>query len=297
MDPVAGELSLFLDGASMLAEDLSSLGASDAWIWPTIFAPQLHACSMVRPAAKIAGCIHFEPTFQAANGRMWWRYGFIRAQRADLSTNIGVTGPRLQSEFVPLTVTGKIDCFPVPHDGALTGSAKTALRRIGFFGHQRLDKGASLLPALVPRLLQHGYQIVLHDSGGLVRAEDAPGLTVLGYVPSLAEEIAKCDLIVAPYDPTAYRQRNSGVVWDAVASGVPVIVPSGTAPGRLVEQTGAGRTVMSLSVDEIYRAVLRVEQDYHQISGAALAASKHWRDTQGVKRFVATLLRDPPSVL
>ena len=297
IDPVAGEISFLLDGASALAKDLSQIGKYDLWLWPSLFAPQLYACSLAAPAARIAGCIHLEPGFQALNGRIWWRYAFLCVERAKLRANIGVTTPLLEEEYAPLTATGRIECFPVPHDGAPTVIRKAGVTRIGFFGDQQLRKGRTLIPALVTRLLQDGFQVVLHDSGDRVRAENTPGLTVLGYLPCLADEIAKCDLVIVPYDPTQYRLMGSGIVWDAIASGVPVIVPADTGPGLLVNETGAGKTISVVSIDAICRAIADVQQNYEQISIAAFEASQHWRTTQGVKAFVAAMLRDTTSTL
>ena len=292
IDPVAGELSMFLDGAVVLVEDLRRIDECDLWFWPSLFAPQLHACSLAGRAPRIAGCIHVAPRFKAVNGPMWWRYAFVSAQRVNLRTNIGVTGPLLQKAYAPLTATSQIECLPVPHDGAPTGVRKTGLTRIGFFGHQRRSKGAVLIPELVSQLLRAGFQIVLHDTTGSVRVENAPGLTVLGYVPSLAEEIAKCDLVIVPYDQAEYRLMGSGIVWDAVASGVPVIVPSNTGPGLLIEETAAGKTISAVSADAICCAVNYVQQNYEQISMAAFEASRRWHTTQGAKPFVAAMLRD-----
>ena len=293
IDPIAGELVCFLDGAAALAADLRQIGECDLWFWPSLFAPQLYACSLAAPAARIAGCIHVDPGFKNVHGRMWWRYAFLVAQSTSLRTNIGVTGPLLQKEYAPLTATGRIECCPVAYDGAPTGTRKTGVARIGFFGHQRRNKGVTLIPELVPRLLRDGFQVVVHDSGNKLRVGSAPGLTVLGYLPSLAEEIAKCDLVILPIDPTAYRSMGSGIVWDAIASGVPVIVPSGTAPGLLVEETGAGKLTSAISVDAICRAIIDVQQNYEQISVAAFEASRRWHTTQGVKLHVAAMLRDP----
>ena len=82
-------------------------------------------------------------------------------------------------------------------------------------------------------------------------------------------------------------------MWDAIASGVPVIVPSGTAPGLLVEETGAGRLTSDVSVEAICHAVIDAQQNYEQISTAAFEASRRWHTTQGVKPHVAAMLRGP----
>ncbi len=290
IDPVCGELTAFLDGALMLAADLRGVREAEMWMWPTLLAPQLFACTVARPKAALSGCVHVEPTFRAPNGRMWWRYAFLKAREAGLRPNLGVNVPALASEYSPLAGEGEVKCFPIAHDGAPSGACRTALRKIGFFGHQRREKGTGLLPALVPRLLQDGYEVVVQDSGDQVGAMAAPGLTKLDYVPSVADEIAKCDLVVAPYDPVAYRVRGSGIVWDSIASGVPVILPARTEMGSLVESTGAGKLVESLEAEDVYRSILEARRDYATIARAAFEASQAWRGTHGVRRFVSAML-------
>jgi hypothetical protein len=108
IDPIAGEVSVFLDGAALLVEDLRRIDECDLWFWPSLFAPQLHACSLVGRAPKIAGCIHIAPGFGAVTGAMWWRYAFLSAKRINLRANIGVTGPLLQKAYASLTASGQI---------------------------------------------------------------------------------------------------------------------------------------------------------------------------------------------
>lgn len=296
VDRVAGELILFLDGAALTAQDLRTVRDADAWMWPSIFSSQLYACTMLGTTMPMSGCVHVEPTFMASGGPAWWRFAFLKAHQARLRMNIGVAGPMLQNEYAPLTAAGHIRCFPAAHDGAPSGRAKTALGKIGFFGHQRHDKGVGMLPALVPRLLKDGHEVVVHDSGNLVRADATPGLTVLGYVPSLATEIARCDLVVVPYDPVAYRARESAIVWDALSSGVPVVVPAGTASSALVLSTGAGRTFSGGSAEHVYEAIKAAEREFDQIAAAAFAACLKWRETRGVKHFVAAMLENDRAI-
>ena len=296
VDRVAGELILFLDGAALIAQDLRTVRDADTWMWPSIFSSQLYACTLLGSTTPMSGCVHVEPAFMASSGPVWWRFAFLKAHQARLRMNIGVGGPMLQKEYAPLTAVGQIRCFPAAHDGAPSGHAKTALRKIGFFGHQRDVKGVGILPTLVPRLLKDRHEVVVQDSGNLVRADAMPGLTVLGYVPSLAREIARCDLVVVPYDPVTYRARESGIVWDAISSGVPVVVPAGTASSALVQSTGAGTTFPGSSAEQVYEAIKAAERDFDQISAAAFAACLKWRETRGVKHFVAAMLENDGNV-
>jgi len=293
IDLLSGEITSFLDGAVTLAEDLTRVEKAELWMWPSIYAPQLYACALAKPSVALSGCIHTEPTFMAPNGRMWWRYAFLKAREAGLMLNIGAHLPALEQEYSPLTSDGRISRFPVAHDGAPSGVRKTELRKIGFFGYQRPEKGAALLPSLVPQLLHDGHEVIVQDSGEFVRAIPTQGLTVLPYVPSLADEIAKCDLIVAPYDPAAYRTKGSGIVWDALASGVPVIAPAGTAIGTLVQSNGAGILFGALEADDVYRSILEARRNYERISRAAFRASLEWCSRHGIRHFVSAMLAKP----
>ena len=290
IDAISGELTIFLDGAVSHARALGSVRQADVWLWPTMLASHLYACALVKPEAMISACIHFPPSYMAQHGNMWWRYAFLKAKQAELKLDAGVPLPILQKHYARLSGRDDIRLLPVAHDGVRTSGRKTRLKKIGFFGAQRPEKGSHLLPELISKLLQDGYQVVLHDSGNLVQAKKSADLTVLGYVPSLPEEIAQCDLIVLPYHPEAYRNRGSGVVWDAIASGIPVVAPANTSPGRWVAELGTGKLFVLFTADDIYRAIKEVDSQYAGIAGKAFAASERWLETHGVKNFVRAIL-------
>jgi hypothetical protein len=293
IDPVSGELRVFLDGALMLTEDLGRVDAADAWIWPSLFAPQLHACALLKTRAQVSGCIHMEPTFMATHGRMWWRYAFNRARTADLRLNLGVTIAELEREYSVLEGEGRISLWPVAHEGLPISQAKARLNRIGFFGHQRAEKGVGVLEPVISRLLREGFEVVLQDSSDRSHVVEIPGLLTLGYVPSLAAEIARCDLIVLPYDPVAYRLKGSGVAWEAIASGIPLTGPAGTPIGSLAMSTGAGTLFVALTPDEVCRAVLEARDNYRRIADAAFETSRTWRAKNGFGNFVSAMLGNP----
>lgn len=62
-DPLAGSLSLFIDGAKAVAEDLRTVKDFDLWLWPSLFASHLLACADASPPTLVSGCIHVEPEF------------------------------------------------------------------------------------------------------------------------------------------------------------------------------------------------------------------------------------------
>lgn len=293
IDPVAGELLGFIDVAMALAEDLQGTAKADLWLWPSLFHAQLYACTLVRPNAAIAACIHSEPDFMYSQGASFWRYAFIKAGHAGLRLNLGVAGPVLQQEYQALFGKGaRVHSLPAPTSGYPASAARTVLKRIGFFGFHRSEKGLQVIPELISVLLREGYEVLLHDSASVFDSGQIAGLTRIGYVPDLAAEVAKCDLIVLPYDAKAYRSMESGIVWDALASGVPVVVPGDTAPARRVLADCAGKIFHFLTVDSIHQAIVDAKMDYATIAAAAFQASRKWKQTQGVANLVQALTRD-----
>jgi glycosyltransferase involved in cell wall biosynthesis len=290
VDPVAGELLGFIDVAVALAEDLRATAQADVWLWPSLFHAQLYACALLRPEAAISACIHTEPGFMSSQGPACWRYAFIKASQAGLRMHMGVPGPVLQQEYDVLFGSQQlVQLLPLPNQGHPSNAPRTHLKTIGFFGHQRQEKGIENLPALISALLNEGYQVLLHDSGNAFGSEQLPGLTRIGYVPDLAAEIAKCDLAVVPYEATAYRSKESGIVWDALASGVPVVAPHATAPGLRVLSCGAGKVFHFPTLDSIHRAIVEARADYQQIAAAAFRAGRTWRETQGIAKLAHAL--------
>lgn len=291
LDPIAGDLMLFVEGAAMLAEDLQRVAPSDLWMWPSFTAWQLYGCSLLETSCNMSACVHQEPTFNSPNGNIWWRYAFITAMRAKLRLNFGATTQALVNDYAGLTSGQRINRFAVAHDGVRCVRPRARPTRIGFFGYQRQEKGVEILPWLVPQLIRDGHEVVMHDSGGMVQVEASDRLTVLGFVPSLVQEIAKCDLVVTPYFAERYRSRGSGVVWDSIASGVPVIVPDATACGAMVRALGAGKTFATPSADAVYGAIRAARDDYPAIAKAACEASKRWLESEGSRHHAAAMLQ------
>ena len=291
-DSVAGAIIKNLDGGRLTANELMKTRAADMWLWPSLYSHQLLACAMTKTKALISGCVHHPPGFFSPEDTAWWRYGFMRARKAGLNLKVGAIEPVTASLFVPLTVDGKFLLFPFPNDGPQTVVEHQTAKTIGVFGSQREEKGALFLRPLLEKLAADGYEVILHDSsqndsdyGELL------GVVRLGYVMDLDAEIAKCDLVLVPYHPDSYRHRGSGIVMSALANGIPVVAPFGSAPGKLVEQTGAGTLFTTYSLDSIYAAVQSAINGYAAIAKAAYGVGCQWQEQHGIKKFMDAMIQ------
>lgn len=291
LDPYAGELMAYQTQTRMLAEDLHALASADVWLWPTLMAAQLKACAEVRARALVAGCLHTPVVSEEyPNGTMWWRDALVAANHAQLRLRLGAFEPEHRYEYLPLTTDGAFEMFPCYFEGVPAQAARTDMRTIGFFGQLRVEKGESLIPALVESLLPRGYQLVVQSSGRTMALPDHPGLKTLDFVPNLADEIARCDLVVLPYLPNRYRRKSSGVLMDALASGVPAVVPFDTTLGRWIDRTGAGTQFVRPDVAQVLAAIDQARAHFPRIAQAAFQTSVMWRSRHGFDRFVQAML-------
>lgn len=288
-DPLSGGLAQFIDGARATAEDLGTLDGFDLWVWPSLFASHLLACADVSPSVPVAGGVHFEPDFDLPQGRTYWRYAFSRAMAAGLSLSTGVDTPELAAAYAPLCPESPPRLWPLFCDGEAPRQ-RTQMERIGFFGQQRPEKGSKLISAIVAKLLEYGYQVVLQDSSGLIQPGTQEGLEILGHVEDLGEQIRRCDLVVVPYHEDAYRIRGSAIVWEAIANGVPLVAPDRTSSGNLIAALGCGRLFGEFSTESIVNTIRLVHAQYRVASSLAQVAARRWSDHHGIRRYVDRLL-------
>ena len=186
----------------------------------------------------------------------------LAAQDAGLRLTLTSVEGELRHRFMRFVPDGRFAVVPHPVDGPPIPERKMALKRIGFFGHQREEKGASMMDMLLQRLVDDGYAITFHNSDKDFPFPDVAGIDRLDYVENIAVPIAACDLVVLPYAIKRYQARGSGILMECLALGVPVTAPIGTLPGRIVEQSGVGPLFRANSVKPIYGAVKAAERHY-----------------------------------
>ena len=295
LDPIAGDLLLYERATTVLAEDLAQAREADLWLWPSIFASHLNACAAARRGVPVAGCVHTEPEPSVGSiSPLLWRHAFLNAKRRGLPLRIGGIEPEHRHAYLPLTAEERFETLPIPHEGKPVAEPRAALRTIGFLGHQRGEKGAGMVPELARLLIEDGFRVVAQDSGGKLRIPDHPSVVKLGYVKDITDAILQCDLVVLPYTPQRYRIKGSGILWESLASGIPVVAPFATAPGNWIEQTGAGTLFTHGTEESIREAVLRARANYPQIAAAAFAASREWPRTHGVGHFIREMIKPVP---
>lgn len=292
LDPIAGEMVNYCDQTRVLANDLKSVGVADLWLWPTFFAQQLNACAELGWHTPVVGCVHQDPGIaQKSVGSMLWRHAMLEVKKKALPYIVGTNERELLHRFMHVVPGNGFPLIPYPCDGFPVSEPKKSLRRIGIFGAHRAEKGVNILDRLVIELLTGGFEVVLHDSKGVLNVENRDGLKYLTFAENLAVEIADCDLVVLPYSINAYQGHGSGILAECLACGIPVVGPVGTLPGRTIAEFGAGVLFAEFSVQAILAAVKLANASYVKYANAAYAASRIWANVNGTGHYVNSVLR------
>jgi putative methyltransferase (TIGR04325 family) len=202
--------------------------------------------------------------------------------------------------------------LPYPAVAPLRNRAGARPVVIGILGHQREERGYAILPELAATLLQAHPEIrlliqtvqaagppetalalaELAASDARVRLEPRPAGRALW-----AELLEAADLVLCPYRPELYAASFSSVAVEALANGIPVVVPARTTMAALLQDCGeAGTLFDQFDVASIADAVRRALESFDRIATAAHEAGRDWPRAHGPERMVDQLLSLVPAM-
>jgi glycosyltransferase involved in cell wall biosynthesis len=202
--------------------------------------------------------------------------------------------------------------LPIPFRTRLLGNPSRQGRPlcVAFFGDVREEKGFHWLPGLVDALMEEHVatgRVRFLIQASLVRPEDEPlcraalaelrkyaedRVELVGLNGPLAPDryyqlVSQADLLLCPYHPETYRCRSSGTLTEAIAAGIPTVVPRGTWLARQ-QPPGSGET---FDDRESFLAAVRRICDHHAPYHAqALAGRGAWLERHSPERLVRALL-------
>lgn len=283
VDPYEG--AGFDVASTALAADLAGLPDADLWLVPTLTLGLAGALAKMAKTPWIAACIHHDPAYTGASDVAHWCTALAELQ-VHGKTALGTTTSALAQAYTQLSGL-PIDLWPLAHDGHRALQPRRSLRTVGILGHQRAEKGLLLIPDLVQGLRGLGLNVLLHDTIGQLQDPGLPGVqTVHGFVLDFNELLRHCDLVITPNDSASYRLGGSGVVWEALASGIPVLAPRHTFSGQWALQTGGGLCFDTVTPSAIVQSVVQAQAVYAQLAAAAFTCSQNWPQEHGVARFL-----------
>jgi glycosyltransferase involved in cell wall biosynthesis len=319
-DPVAGRFDDFRVLNDTLAEDLGMLprawlGATDCAVATTVnemhllgYAAWIKALGPRDAPLLVLHLLLPSGIAMAGMGRasvedeqqaLFYRLGFRMAEAPGAAVHLFAAGPQYAAEFGWLR-GAPVPAFPLPCSPSPSGRRGPSPMALLHVGDVKPEKGTHLVPRLAElvgtalpdwRLVAHANPSATSREALAVAeqlrsaARKVPQLDVrLGRLEERAylDLLDAADLMVLPYQPAAYRRKSSGVLWEAVALGTPLVVPAETWLHREAEHWHAGHVAApGQDVTAIAQAVTRAAQELQDLRGRSAAASHEFRLKNG----------------
>jgi len=202
----------------------------------------------------------------------------------------------------------RVGVLPLPR-GAVTQIRSRAGRRpitVAVLGHQRPEKGYQFMPEVFSRLLdaRADVRVLAHNGAPEEMRETQQALRALAATEpritiderqagerTWAGLLDATDLILCPYDPGKFAVSYSAVAAEAVANGIPLVVPKGSSMARLMSEFGGAGTMFDRAESPaILEATNRALDRFDLVAALADAGASKWRQINGPSKFVDALL-------
>ncbi len=271
--------------------EMERISGADLWLFPTLTADHLLAFAQTRNPPAMVGMVHTGPHALHALGGRAWALGCEKVLQRGLKVRIGAIDPLVGDLVQTYSQDLPIVNLPIPSYGPSRTNYRDRPRTIGFFGHQRRERGIALIPELVRHLLRLGYEPVVHDTRQHLQFEEAGSTVQLrGFASDLRAEMVNCDIVVCPMDRENYTQRLSGIAYSALASGVPVVLPAGTLSAMRTLGLGSSCSYVEHTVDGILGAIQKLTGNYSAYARGAERGAALFRQQHGIEKFVQEIL-------
>jgi len=219
-----------------------------------------------------------------------------------------VTFDHTSSEVYSLLLGTPVGTLPLPHRGPATVRRRGGAgpRTVAFLGHQRGEKGFHFVPAIARQLLAERSDVRLLIHNALPAGMPEPQLALRAMAaddarivlderpagPAIWQDLLdRADLIVCPYLVDRFRAGYSALASEAIAAGIPLVVPEHTTLSRLLQDfAGGGARFAEQRAESVVAAISRVLDDFNTHADLAAVAATHWAGTMGPDRMVAAML-------
>jgi len=195
------------------------------------------------------------PEVRADPRALLYRFAAKRITSAQLSRfHMATYDPTCSALYSNLMECG-IETLPWPHTAMAEPRNRVGKRPIvvSVLGHQREDKGYQHMPNVAEGLLaaNQNIQILLHNAApdGLHETQDALRQMARNDSRIIVDEriadkriwlelLERSDIIICPYNIMRYATSHSTVVSEAIAHGIPLVVPANTVLARVISEYG-----------------------------------------------------------
>ena len=294
---------------------------------PTAHPRELFACSLYnylyRKIHKFSFAFEFRHPLTIistdSNYEFWVQYKLLSeiwfkfiSKRFPSNFKIYTDTPELVKEYeayLPVT----INTLPIPFRSSFFGNHLYSSGKklsLGYFGDARDEKGFQHLPGLHKFLksrkdMEGNFKFLIQCTNANLWAN---GIEVLNYFKTISPEevelvgigkpladneyyhlISSSDVCLLPYDSGIYRSRSSGCLSEAIAMGIPSVIPKNT---WLEKQAPENCQVSFQTIDDFYNATYHLIKNYSYYHENIKAYKKQWLDINNPKNLVIKLFEE-----
>lgn len=230
-----------------------SASGADQVFMPTTSPVELEAiCNIVETEINLPKRWHLlfrrdADSFATANSNVWKLFSRAKDNSKGIDVRFYSDTEQLSAEYASRS-NCQFRTLPIPHTGGKIKELSSEAFTVSYLGDMRKEKGYQHLPYIL-KMLQEKYpdfeKINFFIQSNPASAAEKEAIAAAKEIESmhlcnvtqvfepLSEEeyrdrLSASDLILLPYDAAAYRNRSSGIFAEAIALGIPVIVPDGT---------------------------------------------------------------------
>ncbi len=273
--------------AQSFAKELRLIGEDCPLLLPSAYPYMICGAALADWKHPVHAVIHRKPDFLIHHPSTHWRQAFKMAQALHKPLGVHVFEPILQKLYAKYA-EGRVRIRLAPNP--LRPVAKTSIKRqkncIGLLGGLRPEQGLEYVPAVINSLLGCGFSVVIQDSDNRLESPPHPAVKMVGFVENFRALIQSCSALILNYDPAAYATTTSGVAWEAMVVGTPVLYSRGIASASTFKKYNCGIAFDYGSISQITAAAMDLQRNYAKHLELARAAAKKVRLIHNVEQFV-----------
>lgn len=273
----------------VIESELKRIPTADLYLFPSLFLDQFNALSSLSKSQKIIAAMHLPPSWPKESVKNIWSSAFAKTNRNKENLILGIFEQELLIEYEALLSKPSlpITIFPIPFEGIKAISPRKLMNSVAILGHQRSSKSMHL-GDLIKGLTELDFNVNFNDSSEKIKITNnmVDKVKSYGYVEDLGEIIAQSDAVILPYDKNFYRFNGSGIAWQSISSGVPLVAPAGTSISKMLSIYNNGVLFYDNSSKSILNAVVEMRSNFNSISNYSYEAMIKWRVINSLDKFI-----------